>query len=217
MVNSANGSGTRPDFPKWATSSNVRHKIALAKLVWETPLKRLSALAFRWFSAAMFGLLLASIAPFGAQAEQVNCSLVIDSLETNITLSLRTAETLLNDLNLVTAQPGALLREVAPSNLVGYANLANFSSAKMSLVINDLNAMNRIGTACMEGGHYKAMIGQAKNASNIDEYLHDNFTIASSDQAVFLTRATAMTLLSRAISHKKNVLGVLVAEGYFLR
>ena len=189
----------------------------MAKLVWETPLKRSSVLAFRWFPATLFGLLLSSFAPSGAQAEQVNCSLIIDSLETNITLSLRSAETLLNDLNLVTEPQAALLREVAPRNLVGYANLANFAAAKVTLVINDLNAMNRIGTACMEGGHYKAMIVQATNASNIDEYLHDKFTSASSDQAVFLTTATARTLFGRAIGHKKKVLGILVAEGYFLR
>ena len=77
--------------------------------------------------------------------------------------------------------------------------------------------MNQIGADCIEARHFKAVIGRARSANNIDQYLHEKFTSASSETSVFLTSETAKSLLGRAIKHKKNVLGVLVAEGYFLQ
>ena len=165
----------------------------------------------------MFALLLAWAAIPGARAEQLNCSLVIDSLESNITFSLKTAETLLSDINAGAHPQGTLVGNTGRQSLTNYTSLANIVSDRISLVIDDLGAMNKIGTDCIEAGHFQTAIGQARSANNIDRYLHEKFASAGSETSVFLTIATARTLLERAIAHKKNVLSALVAEGYFLQ
>ena len=124
---------------------------------------------------------------------------------------------LLTDLSAAAHPDGTLIRESSSRSLTNFTTLANLVSARTSLVIDDLNAMNQIGTDCIEAGHFKTVIGQARSANNINQYLHEKFDSASSEQSVFLTTATARTLLGRAIKHKKNVLSDLVAEGYFLQ
>ncbi|MDH3737995.1 MAG: hypothetical protein OER92_02295 [Alphaproteobacteria bacterium] len=153
----------------------------------------------------------------GAHAQQLNCSLLVDSLESNITLSLKTAETLLNDITIAAHPQGMLVGETGRQALTNYIVLADQASARMSLVLDDLSAMNQIGAECIKEGHYVSTIGQARSANNIDRYLNEKFTGASSETSVFLTVATAVTLLARAIGHKKSVLSALVAEGYFLQ
>lgn len=180
-------------------------------------MQRLPARDYRRIATPVVGLLLALIATSGVKAEQLNCSLLTDSLETNITLSLKTAETLLSNLNSGPDPESALLTEALPQNLTDYVNLTNVAAARISLVIDELHAMEKISAECIERDHYKAAIRQAANARNIDQYLHEKFTILGAEQSVFLTTASAKSPLGRAISHKKNVLGVLVAEGYFLR
>ena len=170
-----------------------------------------------WTATWLFGLLLAMPWSPSAIAQQLNCSLLIDSLESNITHSLKTAETLLTDLSAGAHPGGTLVGETGSQSLTNYGTLANLVSARISLVIDDLNAMNQIGADCIEAGHFKTVIGQARSANNIDQYLHEKFTSASSEPSVFLTIATARTLLGRAIKHKKNVLSDLVAQGYFLQ
>lgn len=162
-------------------------------------------------------LLLSAASINGARAQQLNCSLLIDNLESNITLSLKTAETLLSDLNAGAYPDGTLIGATGRPLLTNYTDLANRISDRVSLVIEDLNAMNQIGADCIAAGHFKTVIAQARSANNIDRYLHDKFTSADSEPSVFLTVSTARTLLSRAIGHKKNVLSALVAEGYFLQ
>ena len=130
---------------------------------------------------------------------------------------MKTAETLLTNINAGAHPDATLIGETGPQYLPNYIDLTNLVSVKTLAVIDDLDAMNQIGPDCIEVGHFKTVIGQAKNANNIDQYLHEKFTSASSETSVFLTIATARTLLSRAINHKKNVLGTLVAEGYFLQ
>lgn len=197
-----------------AASIVLRTVVTLTKPTVETPVRRLGIF---WFATAIFALLSAAISAPGAKAEQLNCSLLTDSLETNITLSLKTAETLLNKLNSSADPESALLVDALPQVATDYVNLTSVAATRISLVIDDLNAMEQIGAACIDGNHYTAVVRQAANANNIDQYLHEKFTSLGAEQSVFLTTATAKSLLGRAISHKKNVLGVLVAEGYFLR
>lgn len=182
-------------------------------------MKRLNDLTHSWLARSVLGLVLISAVASGARAQQLNlnCSLLVDSLESNITLSLKTAETLLTDLRSGAHPDGTLVGEAGPQYLPKYIDLANLASVRILLVIDDLTAMNQIGADCIEAGHYKTVIGQARSANNIDQYLHEKFARANSETSVFLTITTARTLLTRAINHKKDVLGALVAEGYFLQ
>ena len=180
-------------------------------------MKRLPKGTSCWFATWLFGLLLTMPWSPSARAQQLNCSLLIDSLESNITHSLKSAETLLTDLSAAAHPDGTLVRETSSQSLTNYTTLANLVSVRISLAIDNLNSMNQIGADCIEARHFKTVIGQARSANNINQYLHEKFDSASSEQSVFLTTATARTLLGRAIKHKKNVLSDLVAEGYFLQ
>ena len=171
---------------------------------WENPMAsiidKLSAPA----AIVGFALLLAWASIPSARAEKLSCSLLTDSLESNITLSLKTAETLLSDINAGAHPEGTLVGEIGRQFLTNYIGLANIVSDRISLVIDDLSAMDKIGVDCIEASHFKTAIGQARSANNINQYLHEKFAGASSETSVFLTVATARTLLGRAIGHKKK-------------
>lgn len=180
-------------------------------------MKRLSQIICFPVVVWTFALISIGFLNTSAKAEQISCLLLIESLESNITLSLRTSETLLANLSADAPPGGTLIGDKDQQFLIKNISLVDLVSAKISLVLEDLNAMNQIGTDCIEVGHFNAVVGQARSAYNIDQYLHEKFTSASSETAVFLTIATAQSLLGRAINHKKNILSALVADGYFLQ